>query len=219
MKKPRHLIRLTDEQVLLLASVDEDETQEAVSLARLRLEYEAKGLHWWSADVRIEAETAGRLQLARKDLQACDLCGKRAGYAKYARATRNHRRGDNNYGRPLSMLGVDLAVRAVTVRGRASLGCCNDCWGEVKDSVSQALVGVRAEVPEGISGEPVRWRWHAIRRCEKCGWEGGEHLVRRLPCLMGGGTYPGKCPACGASSRPLCASVLETLPGFVLVPA
>ena len=98
-----------------------------------------------------------------------------------------------------------------------SLGMCAECWRTHKAAVARALEGVRAEIPEAITGRPPMLRRWDRMRC-KCGWEGHEGQMGEIPALLIG-TFRGKCPKCGAENSILGGQAVKRADGFVLVPA
>lgn len=168
------------------------------------------------SDVVREAQTQGKLVFGWRRLRRCEVCGTRAGYATYTRATRHHRKGEENSDRPLTLQGVELAQRFVTIEGSATVGCCTKCWEQAKPIAAVALHDVQAEMPEAVTGEKPRWkRWDKVR-CTLCGWVGHEGEMRMLAAMFGG-QYPGRCPRCPGQNLPLGRRVIETTGGYAVV--
>ena len=96
------------------------------------------------------------------------------------------------------------------------LGCCHTCWTKLKPVVGIALADVHAELPEELTGVPPRHKCFRRQKCTRCGWEGHEGQMRKLPTLTGDGAYYGGCPNCPAQNGLFCM-VIQTQPGFVVV--
>lgn len=216
-------VYLTDQELALLDGHCNEGVQTEVDKAKARLKTaELLGnvpdnLIPFVSRIIEEARATGRLILSRRSLHYCNVCGKSAGYAKYKRTGRYHRKGEPNYDKPLSLWGVELADRFVRIGGRATLGCCGSCWNKVKPFLADALRDIRAEIPEAITGYPPRWVRYDNRKCSKCGWEGHEGEMGRLPVMMGRGTYPGECPQCHAQNLPMGHTIIKVQDGFQVV--
>ena len=168
------------------------------------------------AKVLLECEENGQLVHYHISLRSCDICNKRAGYAKHKRRGRYHNKGDDNHKRPLSFGGIELAKRFVTMQGHARLGCCSGCMSKIKEPLSIRLRDVKAEIPESLTGFPPKWKKWDRMKCKECGWEGHEGQMGQLPAMMGG-YYPGQCPKCEAKSLPLGRTMFNHIDGFDLV--
>src|SRR5690606_29356435 len=118
---------------------------------------------------------------------------------------------------PLAFAGRELAFRYVSFQGYPTLGGCVECVESALPHIREALRGIPVQLPETLrpEGEPKRVKYQR-RRCKKCGWEGHEGQMGRLPTMLGDGTYPGKCPSCGEKSGWL-RDTFETLDGFDVV--
>lgn len=222
MKTPLYQVSLTADELVLLDGKTRPEIQKEVDAAK-----EAKALEAFvdnAAEARFiaeavrEAEANGILVCRWIQLHYCGYTGKSAGYATHRRSGKFHRKGETDYSKPLSMSGVDLANRFVTIKGHATLGCCREFWDGVRPKLAARLEDVKAEIAEEITGHSPRWRRFDKRRCTVCGWNGHDGQMRKLPAIMGG-YYPGQCPSCGAKNLPLGRSVVELVAGeFELVP-
>jgi hypothetical protein len=215
-------VQLTDEELLVLDGRCSEKVQAEVEGARIRQAMQdrldiPRHLAGFVGDVVAEAQVNGELKLWSKPLNYCRICGKAGGYATFKSGPR---RGRPNYNRPLRLPGWELARRFVTIQGSASLGGCDECVQAALPSIREALRDVVAQLPKALRAEgvPVRTKYPNVR-CKECGWEGHEGEVGRLRTLMGDGTYPGKCPSCGAEHRPFSVSPLESVAGFVVLTA
>lgn len=217
-------VSLTDQELAVLDGRCSAKVQAEVEDAKLRLAAVAASpgvnpaIAGFVADVLAEATKNGRLVYRWQQLRHCSVCKADRGYATYPRSSRYHRKGDPNYCKPLYLQGVELARRAITIQGNVSVGCCRACWEVAKPLVITALEGIRAEVPEGITGKPPAWRYSEMMNCKACGWTGPELKMHLLPALMSG-TYRGGCPACPAENRPLGPRILVPVDGFEVLPA
>ena len=213
------LVKLTDEELVLLDGRCEASTQEEVNGAKERIaarsEYSVEpkqaGL---IADVLREAREQGLLVYQHERIHYCSVCGWSGDYARYKSGPR---RGKKNYDRPLMRPAVEFARRFIRFKNYVSVGACGECIEVILPHLKAALVGVECQLPPQLhtEGEPEYIR-HGRRRCTECSWEGHEGEMGRLPAVFGG-TYPGKCPSCGAESRPFGPRVFEIIDGFDVV--
>jgi hypothetical protein len=219
---PTYSVSLTTDEMILLDGKVRPEIQAKVDEAK-----NAKAIEGFvdnAAQARFiaeavkEAKENGILVCRHISLYCCSYTGKSAGYGTHKRNGKWHRKGETDYSKPLSMPGVDLVDTFVRVRGHATLGCCQEFWDAVRPKLAIQLQDVKAEIAEGITGHPPKWKRFPKRRCRKCGWEGHEGQMRRRPCLMGDGTYPAGCPKCDAANILFAGSEVETVAGFELVP-
>lgn len=193
-------VLLTDEQLLHLDGVCDDDVQQKVDAARNRIEA-AKGkdnAELWHliADMKTHAEANMKLDCTYKRGRKCRICGTGGGYWPYTRSSRCHRRGDPNFDRPKLIEGVDFDTSFVTIKDSIRLGCCRECFEKHRETIVDALKDVRAELPERLTGKLPRYRQYKNRKCTKCGWEGHEGEMGRVLALIGSGTVPAKCPKC-----------------------
>lgn len=215
---------LLDTELVLLDGRCRPEIQARVDRAKARLASVAANpelpepVAKFLADAKNEALTNGKLIFRHIHLSSCSVCKQRAGYAKYTRYSRHHKKGADNYDRPLTFGGFELAERFVTTRGYATLGCCEECWKQIQPALADSLAGVEAEIPEKITGAAPSFVRYQNRHCTKCGWTGHEGEMRKLPTLMRDGYFPGGCPKCQAQSG-LFSREVETADGFTVVPA
>lgn len=161
-----------------------------------------------------EATTNGILVFSHRNIDACPVCNKIAGYAKYSRTSKYHRKGDTNHSKPLSFRGFEFAKRFVSFKGSVTIGCCKDCWEKLKNIIIEQVKDIKAEI--NIPGITSKFKRYDRRKCKECGWEGGKNEMGMLPALMGG-KYPGICPKCKAKSNFLDPSIFEIADGFELI--
>lgn len=196
---------LTDEQAVLLDGHVDEKNQAQVDAAKFRLQQREKlatvdpKIAGLIADVITEAATNGELGFTYRDLDHCQICDKRESYAVYPRNSRTHNKGDKNYNKPIYIRGVDLKKSFVRVKGYIKLGCCAECWPNVKPVLVAELTDIKAQIPENITGHKPRFLKVRDVVCKKCDWHGHEKQLRKLPALMGG-HYEGGCPTCDAEN-------------------
>lgn len=219
-RKRTTYVRLTDAELAVLdgrcspavqAEVDSAVARLAAARDLSHLPPAVAGL---VADIVNEARTNGLVTLRPARISHCRLCGTSAGYAPFKSGPN---RGLPNRKRPLTVPGYEFARRTVTVQNTVTVGGCKDCVDPALDDIRVALSGVRAEIADALRlpGTPS-YRKHDNRRCTKCGWEGHEGQMRRLPTIMGDGTYPGGCPDCDATNA-LFRTEVEAADGFTVV--
>jgi hypothetical protein len=216
------IVHLTDAELVFLDGKCGPKIQTEVDAAKGRLEAVANlgcepHIARFVADVVRTAKQDGKLIHHHENLRVCDYCGRRAGYAKHTRHGRWHKKGDDDHKRPLTFSGVDLRHQFISMRGHANLGCCNDCFAKAKPILAMALGGVQAEVPDSITGQSPTFKRYDNVQCQKCQWTGHEGQMGLCHAIMGG-TYPGKCPKCGAENLFLGPTNIKTTQGFTLVP-
>lgn len=208
--------KLTYEELVLLDGRCSENTQKIIDVAkqheltRITLENEPTEVKDFCALLVTYALETGALRYTRRSLGTCKACGKRAGYAKYARTSRYHRKGDINYKKPLSFYGYDFKDSFIIITGYSSLGICPECWAKIQPKLSLVLKGIKAEISEKITGEKPQYRKVAIRHCKKCGWTGLESEMGKSRTLMGDGYYPSTCPNCKAENRPMGNTYVES---------
>lgn len=214
------LVSLTDDELVLLDGKCSPEVQVKVTdaLARVVLRDVLPDLTSAQvglvADVVSVARREGWLRYVRTNADTCEVCGRRAGFAKYRSGPR---RGEDNLSKPLSFTGIDMDPGFVHIKGMVRLGGCLACVEALTPVLAEHLRGVPAQVPATLiaDGEPERRR-HQNRRCTECGWEGHEGEMRRERTLLGDGTYPAGCPNCDAINRPLGKDHIVRTDGFVI---
>lgn len=194
--------------------VEMAKTAQAISDAGVLSEKEASMV----AELVAVATTKGRLTWSQHAIKNCPCCGRNDGYYAVARATRYKVKGRPDYDKPKLFTGYDLDSGFIHIQGHISKGCCESCFPRIASVLLQRLDGVRAELPEKLTGRPSRFKRHDRMQCTVCQWEGHEGELLPLPALMGG-NYPGKCPSCGAENRLLGATNVKTVDGFTIVEA
>lgn len=217
-----HSVKLKTEELLRLDGVVSQEVQSTIDLVKDAKRHAAtfglteEGGMFLAAAMK-QGRTTGRLVCEPAQVRFCQVCHKGGGYVKFARDGRNHRKGDNDTSKPLMLSGVDLGRGFITFIGWPSIGGCNACWDALRPHLVKLLEGQQIEVHPKITGHASRWKRWDHMRC-KCGWEGHEGEMGRLPTLMGDGYYQGKCPKCGAENVFLARSIERIGDGFTMVP-
>lgn len=210
----RITVALTNDELLHLDGVCRPEVQAVVDSAKAAIALRTSGLSdadaTFIADVVTHARARGQVGHQMVRIRYCRICGKDAGYADRGR---NGRRLIEP--RPLTMPGVDLDSGSVRIQNTALLGGCDECMTRLIPHVLAALADVPAETPQSLA--PKRWVRYSDMRCTVCAWTGHEGQMRRLPTIMGHGTYAGGCPACKAENI-LGRWLIERTGGFTMVP-
>ena len=215
------LVRLTDKELSLLDGKCNEKVQEEVvkAINRLGIKHKLDDVpeHLQDFVTRVveEAEKNKLLVFRHRRASRCKVCGKSAGYAKYARNSRSHKKGAPNYDRPLTFSGIELAQRSVTMQNSLDVGCCADCWEEAESYVKTALTGIEAELPAQI-GDSTKYKRYRNRKC-KCGWMGHEGQMTKKRTMMGDGYYPAGCPECGLENSLFSTNNIELAKGYALV--
>lgn len=207
-------VHLADRDLATLINSEDVEVRAAAKLAAARLAAPAR----WSAvpshvaaliaDVIAEGEKNGRLIWQGESVSYCRYCDARSEWKKPPR-----RKNEVEY----KLSGVEFAYRFVVVRGFISVGGCRACVDQALPILREELSGLAVELPRQlhIEGAPVHRRWERVR-CKDCGWTGHEGQLGKMNAIMGG-TYPGKCPSCGAEHHPLGRRPFENIDGFEVV--
>lgn len=214
-------VQLSDEELAVLDGHASAKVQKEVDAAKARLASHAQYADLTKqqaeliADIVEYAKAEQALDFQYRDLRRCRVCERDAGYAKYARTSRYHRKGEPNRDKPLYFRGVDFQRSFISIRGHISLGCCSDCFKELQPRIADALSDVRAEIPKAVTGYAPRYKRHKNRRCKECGWEGHDGQMRKLPAIMHG-EYAGGCPNCKAENL-LFTTKIEITDGYTLV--
>lgn len=215
-------VTLTDKELVLLDGQCSEKVQSEVNLAKDRLEAASRLPDLSEAEAAFisdavnEAKTNGVLVKRWTKVRHCKLCNSSAGYAKYTRSSRYHRKGQTDHSKPLYLSGVELADRFVVMTGYPTLGCCNNCYSKLQPILKDQLSGVQAKLPEELRGETTYDKKDNME-CTKCGWTGHEGEMGMLQAIMGG-EYPGQCPKCDAQNLPFGRNYIEIRKGFTIVP-
>jgi len=201
-EEPTRSVRLTDNELVLLDGNCSDGVQSEVDAAKRRIAEcdgrENTALWRIIADAKTYAETHKKISLRWNNCRyVCPVCGTGGGYHKRKRASKYYRKGDPDFKKPVLTYWADLGESHV--RDVVFLGMCRKCWEEHRETVALALDGLEAEIDAKITGHSPQWLRMDVFKC-KCGWVGSEGEMGRLPCLMGSGTYAGKCPKCNAEN-------------------
>lgn len=220
---PTTQIKLTDNELILLDGKVNDEAQKIIEIAKTRISYTdafssiPEPQRTFASNIILEAKENGELTFYWNPIRFCSICGKSAGYAKYTRSGRYHRKGDPNRDRPLNLSGVELAKRFVRVQGYSSLGSCRECWEIVAPLVKSWLSTFPVQLPPQLIASPTQplYTKQSNMKCSKCNWEGHQGEMGKLRTLMGDGWYAGKCPSCGVENT-LFSDVIKPTEGYVL---
>ncbi len=150
-------------------------------------------------------KAAGQLVCSMTSVTDCEVCGSCLGYIRRRDAP------DQRVTMSGVTAGGDTSIEPV-LRGVVDsdaltdpIRCCYHCWYAVKPLLRDALQGVRAAVPESVTGTAPKWVRSQNRRCG-CGWTGSDADLVRVPDTSWrrhyfmGTTWPG-CPRCGATNR------------------
>lgn len=215
-------IDVTDEELLLLDGECRPEIQNKIDNLKdaLKIQKEVFGvdpeISKFVVAVVEEAKTSGRLGYRCVYITRCPVCGRTDGYQTHKRTSRWHRRGTPNYEKPNVFGGRELHIGCVSIRNRATLGCCDECMKKATPLFMEHLIGIKAEMPQELTGVPPQYKWYQKRKCTKCGWEGHEGEMGKERTLMGDGWYPAKCPKCPAKNEFL-STPIDIADGFVVV--
>ena len=161
-------------------------------------------------DALTEARTEGRLIYRNVAISHCRYCGAKSTWEKSKRRRREYE---------AKLSGVELAYRFVVISGHVSVGGCRSCFDAALPALRTELAKFPVELPQALQTDAPKYRRWDRCRCKKCEWRGHDGQLGKLPTLMPGGTYPGKCPSCGAERRPLGPDPFERLDGFDIVEA
>lgn len=156
-----------------------------------------------------------KLVIVYRPINNCHICGKAAGYAIYSRRSRYHHKGDINYDKPLTISGVDLKDDCIRIEGYTTVGGCINCFDKLKPYAAKALDGIKAEVPEKLTGKPSKWLRVKTMECSECGWTGLETQMGMLPAIMNG-HYHGQCPHCMAKNMAFGRTKIKRV-GYMVV--
>lgn len=210
--------KLTDDEAALLDGKVNEKAQQGVDTAMARIAARDPSLPGHIsdlvADVVIEAKEAKLLQWRKKRIHWCDYCGAKAGYWLFKSGPR---RGKQDFDRPLSIDGIELANHFVSFAGHTSVGGCVACVDAAVEPLRAVLKTVEAELPKELTavGRPPQKRYRN-RECGKCGWTGHEGQMGRSPGLMGPGSYPSTCPKCKTMNAIFGGDVVKLADGYTV---
>jgi hypothetical protein len=203
-------VELVAQELLLLDGKCGIETQKIVDLAKQAASFGESPQAKFAAQVVEFAKANGAVDFVNTSLSYCSVCGETAGYAKHKRSTQYHQKGSNNTAKRLYLPGIDFKKRGfISVKGYSSLGCCLSCLETAKLMILSGLEGVQVEIPERFSGKSPIYKKYEKVKCS-CGWEGHEGEMKKLPTLMGDGSYPGECPSCGKRNGMFVTNIERT---------
>lgn len=216
-----HEVELTSSEIILLDGKCSPKVQEAVERAKLALETSGKfdipdHVAVMISKIVEEAEKSGRIVHEWTQIRRCPCCSRTDGYRIYKGRSKYKRKGQPDYDNPILFGAYEFKHSFVRIRSYISLGFCDTCVTVAMPALKSALESVKAEIPESITGFPPKWKRYDTMKCTECGWEGHEGQMRRLPTLIGYGTYPGGCPNCKAENM-LFARAIKGAGGFALV--
>lgn len=214
-------VHLSDEVLLLLDGKADDKTQSLIESVKRRIEM-SKRLQLVTPDqaafisgVVDYAKANGILRLQYTRASRCGVCKRFGGYKKFKTGPR---RGRDNYDRPILLSGIQMSAGFVLFKDTFNLGCCDECWSVVKAPLLEELSNVQAELPEGLTGVPPKFKKYNNRKCNNCGWTGSERLMRKERTLMGDGWYPAYCPQCSSKNPIFGPTIIESASGFEIYP-
>lgn len=199
MSAALYKVELSLDEMLKLDGVCRPEIQSVVEQARTTAEI-AKELPEKLAKMVTTiidvAKLEGRLVYERTNVTKCPCCERFDGYWTVKRATRYKRRGSPDYDKPKVFTAWSVQRRFLHVHHHVSVGFCESCAPQVLPVLGARLVGVKAQIPEELTGRKSEWLWQQNRECSACGWKGHEGQMIQERTLMGDGWYPAKCPSC-----------------------
>ena len=222
MVEAKTRIELTDAQLLRLDGIDRsiqvyvDNAHKRAALSYAHPELTAEQIRFIAAIVA-EVASSGKCVHRHKALDYCKVCGAVGGFAKRKRATWAGPAGSDIRSKPLSISGVEFIDKIVTIRGSSSSAACAACTQVMIPVLVEQLAEVCAEIPSSLGGGRYQ-RWDNCK-CSACGWEGHRGQLGLVRTLMNNGRYPGECPACKATNKPLGPTVIEDTDGFQVVAA
>lgn len=192
-------IDLTLEELLPLDGKVSDKAQEIINKAKQESSY-GFDLPVMNEILR-NSEKSGMLTWRYKQVRSCSYCDKTYDYYTYPRSGRYHNKGDKNYDKPKYYSGIAFNEGFVTIQGYGDM--CSECAS--KHDVIHRLIDYIIDNDLKIQIQKNDYRITKylkddIRICYQCGNEMQESKMGRKSTLMGDGTFPSKCPGCGAES-------------------
>lgn len=165
-----------------------------------------------------KSEQIGTLSWTYKSIKHCPYCDKKYAYHKRKRATKYHRKGSEDYSKPIYYSGIAFNEGFVTIQGVGDM--CTDCCS--KYNVIETVVNyildndLKIEIKPRDYKDKTKYIKDDIRICFECKQEMQESKMGKLPAMMSG-YYPGKCPNCGAESLPLFGPSHKHTDKFVMI--
>ena len=216
-------VYLVDEELVLLHEKCSDKIQIEVDKAieRIKTKKTLNGLpknySSFVAKAVEVANTKGILRYEYCNISYCSVCGETAGYAKYSRDSKYHRKGSPNYDKPTYFHGIELDGGFVRTAGYARCGCCKKCWDEVKPYLAKAVIDLKAQISKEITGEESKWIKKDNVVCTVCGWYGHKGEMGLGRTFLGDGHYPAVCPKCGVKNEVFSSDKIKRNDGFTMV--
>jgi hypothetical protein len=216
----KHSVDLTFEELALLDGRVNEKAQRVIDNSKEahRIKTES-GLSDTEAamtqKIILSARDQLRLTFHYENIARCPCCGRSDGYWPVRRTTKYKRKGEPDYDNPKLIRACSVNPGFVTVRHHISLGWCPSCEDRVKPAVLSALKDDQIEVSQLLTGVPPKFKRHQNRECE-CGWKGHEGEMKWETALMGNGTFPSRCPQCGAGG--IFNSSVKIADGYSIVP-
>jgi len=192
-----YAIRATYEELLLLDGKCSDEVQKIIDAAKTEHSIGFE-LPFMNEALR-KAQETGKLEWAFPMIRHCSFCDKKRGYHKYPRSSRYHHKGQDNADKPLYYSGVRFNPGIVQIQGVGDI--CYECFKKLR--VLERLIDyildndLRIEIQKN-DFKPTRYIKDPVKICFQCEKEMRESQMGRVSTVMRDGTYPGKCPHCGA---------------------
>jgi len=191
-------IKLLFSELQLIDGKVSEETQKVINKAKQENSYgfELPVMN----EILRKSEEIGTLTWRYKSIQSCKYCDKKYDYYTYPRSGRYHRKGDKNYSKPKHYSGIAFNEGFVTIAGHGDM--CSECAS--KYDVVHRLIDyildndLKIQIQKN-DYKPTKYIKDEIRICYECGKEIQESKMGKLRAIMGG-SYPGKCPHCGAES-------------------
>lgn len=140
-----------------------------------------------------------------KQIRFCPICERAGSYLKY-KSGRN--KGLSNFNKPTYLNGYKFNEGFITIQGYGDI--CRDC--ENKHSVIKTVASYILEqnLPVELkNNKETNYRKDPIQICFQCNKEMQTSKMGKLDAIMGG-TYPGRCPNCGAKEMLFGASHKST---------
>lgn len=198
MKRKEYSVSLTYEELLLIDGKCSEKSQSIVDQAKTEYGF---GLDYICNEILAKSMKTGKLTWRYTEISSCKTCDtKPHGYYKYARSSRYHRKGDCNYNAPFKYSGIEPNGGFISFSGMS--GICRECWYNVYLPKLVKYI-IENDLPIEIQKNDIvetKYKKDDVRICFNCGEKMYESEMGRRSTLMGDGTYPSKCPKCGAES-------------------